>query len=93
MVKLLFDVLHIQDARNCYPYHIMISDLIATSKPTDLMDTLCRSRSFAAPSTYWAFRNIVAVITKTKKDAGDPPGLLPSDVPTAHLDNLEQYQR
>ena len=72
----------------------MVSDLIAASKPTDLMDSFSRVRLCAAPSTYANFKNSVANLIKLRKDAGYPPGLLGDyGIPTAHLDNVEQYRR
>ena len=71
----------------------MISDLIAASKPTELIRNLSLVRSCAAPSTYANFKNSVANLMKVRKECGDPPGLLPGGVPTSHLDNIEQYRR
>ena len=34
---MVFDMLHIRKSNNCYPLHMMISDLIASSSPTSLI--------------------------------------------------------
>ena len=94
-LQLLFDVLHHLDEKLGYPLHVMWSDLVATSKPTDLMDSMSRSRRCAAPSTYWDFRKKIANFMEQQKEAGDIPGIDPDvdHIAALHMDNLEQVQR
>ena len=93
ILHLVFDVLHTRDSDNCYPLHIMISELIASSSSTDLMGNLSRIRKCASPSAYFKFKNTMAAMVKDMKLAGNVPGLVPSLRSFLHLDNLEQYQR
>ena len=74
---LLFDILHKQDDKNSYPLHMMMSDLIATSKPTDLMDSLSRVGCCASPQSYLDFRNELADKVLTRKESGNVIGMIP----------------
>ena len=54
---MVFDILHIRNSNNCYPLHMMISDLKASRSPTDLMASLSRVRKFASPSVFNTFKS------------------------------------
>ena len=57
---LLFDILHKKDENNCYPLHMMMSNLIHSSKRTDLMDFLSSLETCLCPSSYYKFCNEMA---------------------------------
>ena len=93
ILTILFDTLHIRNPDNCYPLHIMLSDLIALSSPNDLMDSLSRIRNSASPSAYYNFKNTMASLEKSMKNTGNVPGLITDMRLVVHIDNSEQYQR
>ena len=71
----------------------MLSDLIATSSPNDLMDSLSRVWKCASQSAYYNFKNTRASLVKSMKNKGNVPGLINDMRAFVHIDNLEQYQR
>ena len=66
ILTILFDILRMRNQDNCYPLHIMLSDLIARSSPNDLMDSLSRIRKCASPSGF-NFKNTMASLVKSMK--------------------------
>ena len=72
---------------------MMMSDLIHSSKPTDLMDSLSRLGTCSSPSSYYKFRDEMASKILAKKQAGKVVGLIPDRPAATHMDNLEQHQR
>ena len=93
VIQLVFDLLHHQNQENCYPIHIMLTDIIANTNPSALIDILSLTRRCASSSLYGEFRNRVALLIKERKDAGNVPGLLKDRRTAIHMDNLEQYQK
>ena len=93
VMHLLFDILHHQNDNNIWPMHVMLSELIASGKPTELMDCFSRMKKCASPSFYSEFKKRMAALFQSRKESGDVIGLDPNRYAAGHIDNLEQIQK
>ena len=87
----VFDLLHQQNQENIYPYHILLSDVVANTKPTMLMDFLSRQRKCASPRKYDEYKQTMASYVKMRTKEGDILGLLRGIFTAIHIDNKENY--
>ena len=81
------------DENNCYPFPILISNLISYYTLTKLIECLNKLRICTSPSTYNRYKSTVASQVSNSKDEGNISGFLESEKGAIHMDNIEKYQK
>ena len=93
VLSILFNMLHLNNEKNTYPFQILMSDLIANTPPTTLMELLNDHRQCASPSAYDTYKTTIASHVKHCKMAGVVLGLDEKLFTVLHADNLENYSK
>ena len=93
ILSCVFEILHQSNDNNTYPFQILFSDLIANTKPTQLMKLLNLHRKCASPNAYKTYKATMASRVKQCKSEGILLGLDEKLFTVVHLDNLEKYSK